>query len=119
MGVHEAIDAGAKKRDYSKIQVPVLSIFATPASIADQLKEHPRKDAEGRAAIEQQYAMLMTFIGRYKKSLQSAVPDARVLEWPGAKHYLFIANEADVLRELRGFMAGLHYGAKTGDRADR
>jgi non-heme chloroperoxidase len=106
--VHEAINAGAKKRDYSKIRVPVLSIFATPPSVADQLKEHPRKDAEERVAIEQQYEMLVNFIGRYKRSLQSAVPDARVLEWPGAKHYLFITNEADVLRELRAFMAGLH-----------
>jgi non-heme chloroperoxidase len=106
--VHEAINAGAKKRDYSKIRVPVLSIFATPPSVADQLKEHPRKDAEERVAIEQQYAMLVNFIGRYKRSLQSAVPDARVLEWPGAKHYLFITNEADVLRELRVFLAGLH-----------
>jgi len=52
--------------------------------------------------------MLMNFIGRYKKNLQSAVPNALVLYWPGTKHYLFITNEADVLRELRAFMAGLH-----------
>jgi hypothetical protein len=58
--------------------------------------------------VEQQYAMLMNFIGRYKKNLQSAVPNALVLYWPGTKHYLFITNEADVLRELRAFMAGLH-----------
>jgi hypothetical protein len=32
----------------------------------------------------------------------------RIVNLPGANHYLVISNEADVLRELRTFMAGLH-----------
>ena len=65
------------------------------------------KNSEYRAAVEAEYAILMTFIGRYKRGLLSAVPDARVLEWPGAEHYLFIAREAEVLRELHAFVRGL------------
>ena len=102
--VRQAIDAGSKKRDYSNLRVPVLSIFATPSAPGDGLKD---KDPEYRAAAEAEHAILMNFIGRYKKSLLSSVPNARVLEWPGAMHYLFIAQEPDVLRELCSFVAGL------------
>lgn len=106
--VHDAIDKGSKKRDYSSIHVPVLSIFATPLPPAEELKKHPRQSPEEREAVEQAYAILMKYIGRYEKSLQRGVPNARILEWPGATHYLFISNEAEVLRELRAFVAGLH-----------
>jgi pimeloyl-ACP methyl ester carboxylesterase len=98
--VHDAIDAGGKKRNYSGIRVPVLAIFATPLPPGDSL------DKERAALQRQEHEMLMAFINRYKKSL-SAVPGARVLDWPGAKHYLFLTQEADVLRELRAFLAGL------------
>lgn len=50
----------------------------------------------------------MKFIGRHKKSLLTAIPDAHVLEWPGATHCLFITSEAQVVRELHAFIAGLH-----------
>jgi len=102
--VRQAIDAGTRKRDYSKIRVPVLSIFATPAPPADRSKD---QDPEYRAAAEAEYSILINFIGRYKRSLLSAVPDARVLEWPGAEHYLFITRQPEVLRELRAFVTGL------------
>jgi hypothetical protein len=32
----------------------------------------------------------------------------RVVEMPGANHYVFLSNEAEVLHELRAFMAVLH-----------
>jgi non-heme chloroperoxidase len=100
--VHQAIDAGGKKRDYSNIRVPVLSIFATPSP--PELKD---KDPEYRAAAEAEHTILMSFTGRYKKNLLTAVPHARVLEWPGATHYLFLTQEAEVLREVHAFVRGL------------
>jgi len=33
------------------------------------------------------------------------VPGARVVRLPNANHYVFISNEADVLREMRAFLA--------------
>jgi len=35
------------------------------------------------------------------------VPAAKIVELPGASLYMFISNEADVIRELRGFAASL------------
>jgi pimeloyl-ACP methyl ester carboxylesterase len=38
---------------------------------------------------------------------QSGVTNSRVIEIPGASHYVFQTNEADVLRHMREFLAGL------------
>jgi hypothetical protein len=44
---------------------------------------------------------------RWEGNLKRAVPAARIVELPGAHHYLFQHEEGDVLRELRGFLNGL------------
>jgi len=106
--VHNAIDAGAKKRDYSHIRVPVLSIYALPLPPAERIEKPPSQTPEQRQAAEEEYSMLMKFIRRWEKNLQSAVPNARILEWPGATHYLYLTREGDVLHELQVFLAGLH-----------
>lgn len=41
------------------------------------------------------------------KALQAGVPSALVV-LPHANHYLFISNEADVLREMRASLASLN-----------
>ena len=48
------------------------------------------------------------FVERWVKNLKSGVPGARVVDLlPGAGHHVFLTREADVLRELRAFVAGL------------
>ena len=34
------------------------------------------------------------------------MPTAHVVELPNANHFVFLSNEADVLREIRDFVAG-------------
>jgi pimeloyl-ACP methyl ester carboxylesterase len=89
----KAIGEGTAKRDYSNITVPVLSLFAVGSA-------DPQKSADARAFD----AATLVYIKRYENSLKAAVPSARILELPGADHYLFISNEADVLREIRQFL---------------
>src|SRR5205085_7481330 len=52
--IHEAIGAGQKKRDYSKIRVPVLAFSEgpRPANSAPLPGEYQPKSEEERAAIE-------------------------------------------------------------------
>ena len=38
---------------------------------------------------------------------QAATPGARVVMLPRTNHYIYIANEADVLREMRAFLSKL------------
>jgi hypothetical protein len=35
------------------------------------------------------------------------LPNARVVRLPNANHFVFVSNEADVLREMNAFIAGL------------
>ena len=41
------------------------------------------------------------------KAFESGLPAARVVRIPNANHYVFLSNEADVLREMNTFIAGL------------
>jgi len=102
-----AIAEGTKKRDYSNIRVPVLSLFATVRPTDDPLHKDLPTDPELRAAVEAFDAITMTYITKYEESLLAAVPTARIVELPGANHYVFLSNEADVLREITSFIAHL------------
>jgi hypothetical protein len=106
--VREAIAAGMRKPDYSRIQVPVLAFFALPKPLEDQIQTYRPQTAEERAAIEQVYAADVAYARRSIGKLRGGVPGARVVELPGANHYIFLSNEADVLSEIRPFLAGLH-----------
>jgi non-heme chloroperoxidase len=99
--IHKAIGAGAQKRDYSRIRVPVLAFFPS----ASATPRYQPKDAQERAAIEAFDAATEAYVNRYKKSIQSAPTKVRIVNLPGASHYVFLSNEADVLRELRAFLA--------------
>jgi hypothetical protein len=46
-------------------------------------------------------------VGPQANAFAAGVPSARVVRVQNADHYIFISNEADVLREMRAFLAGL------------
>ncbi len=52
-------------------------------------------------------AAMTALIERQTKSIEDGVPSARVVRLPDAHHYLFLSNEAEVLREMRAFLGRL------------
>lgn len=105
--VRDAIFAGRQKPDYERIRVPLLAFFHFPLPLGDQMKRYKPQDAEERAAMEHEYASGLAIRKRHMRDLQEGVSAARVIQVPGANWYVFLSNEADVLRELRVFVAGL------------
>lgn len=99
--VHNAIGKGALPRDYSRIGVPILALFS---SLSINYRYQP-KDAQERAAIEEFDAATEVYVKRYKTNLLKAKGGVRIVDLPQADHYLFLSNEADVLREMRAFLA--------------
>lgn len=99
--VHNAIGKGALPRDYSRIRVPVLALFST---LSINYRYQP-KNAQERAAIEEFDAATEVYVDRYKKNLLKAKGGVRIVDLPQADHYIFLSNEADVLREMRAFIA--------------
>jgi len=84
---------------YTEIHAPVLLIYAVPHS-----GYPPVKDPAMRAAAE---ARDEANANAQANAFQTAVPQAKVVKLPHANHYVFESNEADVLREMDAFIAGL------------
>jgi non-heme chloroperoxidase len=94
----QAILAGQQK--YTDIRVPILAIYALPHDLGPQFKG----DAAARAAAE---ARDIAKAGAQAKAFEAGLPSARVVRLPHANHYVFLSNEADVLREMNAFIGSL------------
>lgn len=101
--IRNAFGAGALKRNYSKIRVPILAF--SPSAAAKPRYEP--KDAQERAAIEAFDAATQAYILQWKKNLQNAPGGVHFVDVPGANHYLFLSNEADALHQIDAFLVGL------------
>ena len=123
--IHKAIGEGAQKRDYSRIQVPVLAIFSwscsekitTPYTCIhyphhNQLYQakppYPPKNEQERAAIDAFDDATLAYVNRWNKNLLTAPGGVRLVDIPGADHYIFISNRQDVNSELKAFLNQLH-----------
>lgn len=93
--VQEALRAGGRK--YTRIDVPILAIYALP-------HERGITDPEKRAAAD---AADLSFQGAMAKAFEKGLPSAKVVWIDHGGHYIFRSHEAEVLREMRAFIAGL------------
>ena len=109
LGIFAALGSADRGRDYSLVRVPVLAIFALPASAAQMIvRTYQFAPSDERAPVEQAFAILVNFIREDEMSIQKCAAGVRVVELPGSDHYVFLASETDVLREVRSFLAELH-----------
>ncbi|MGC1784707.1 MAG: alpha/beta hydrolase [Acidobacteriaceae bacterium] len=93
-----AILAGEQK--YTRIQVPILAIYAIPHDAGPAMDKNPSTQAFlapiDAASAEQAEA--------FKKGLLFA----QVVSVPHANHFVFLSNENEVLRDVNAFIGGLH-----------
>lgn len=87
------------EQKYTAVHAPVLLIYAAPHS-----GYPPVKDPAMRASAE---ARDEANANAQAKAFKTAVPQACVVMLPHANHYVFQSNEADVLKEMDTFIAGL------------
>jgi hypothetical protein len=105
--VRDAMFAGVEPPDYSRIRVPVLAFFGLPAPLEDQMKRYNPQTAEEGVRVGLRYAMSLGWVASNTGALKKGVPGVRVVNLPEANTYIFLSNEADVLREVRAFVAEL------------
>jgi hypothetical protein len=72
--------------------------------------------AEERAAIEEKYAVDLAIQKKHITDLKVGVPSARIVEMPGANLYIFLSDEADVLRGDAGFFGSFEVSPKRARR---
>ncbi len=102
--VRRAITVDARiKPDYTGIRVPVLAIYQAQLPFEEWAKGYDIRNEEERAALRQEYAATRAMYARWQQELLAAVRTARIVNLPGANLYMFLSNEADILRELRAF----------------
>jgi non-heme chloroperoxidase len=94
------------KPDYARIRVPVLAIYQT-ATMEQVLKDRPPANDRQRAALNQAVQSARAMLARWQRDLLAGVPAAWIVELPGASLYMFLSNEADIIREVRAFAAAL------------
>jgi pimeloyl-ACP methyl ester carboxylesterase len=93
-----AIIAGVRK--YVAIRTPALAIFALP-------HDHGPWAANADTKVREAFAQTDALVALQAKAFEEGVPGSRAVRLEHANHYVFLSNEADVLRELRTFIAGL------------
>ena len=98
--VPQAIMAGTQK--YRDLRAPVLALYAIPHDRGPWFSDFG--SVEMRAAYDSSDASTSE---AQAKALQAGVPKARVVRLARANHYVFATYEADVLREMRAFIAEL------------
>jgi non-heme chloroperoxidase len=92
--ISNAITRGERK--YTNINSPVLAIFAISP-----------KPTSGDAAVVKAWTNSVALVTARANLFEAGVPSAHVVRLQDADHYVFRSNEADVLREMNAFMAGL------------
>jgi non-heme chloroperoxidase len=92
-GIEAAIDDGLQR--YTHIQGPVLAMFA--------LDNAPAGVGTDQEATRQWIARDREAVGTFARG----VPQAEVMVLPGATHFLFDSNPADVAAAMRKFIDGL------------
>ena len=85
---------------FSTVHDPVLAIFADPHDPFPLFADDPA----GRAAFIANDSIETT---KSINAFQSAIPQARVVRLPNARHYIFISNEAEVITEMNTFLTTL------------
>jgi non-heme chloroperoxidase len=100
------VDDNRVRPDYAHIRVPVVAIYRSTTK-EEALLDYPPRNAQERAALDEAYAWGRGMLDKWEGDLRSGVPGAKIVELPGANLYMFLSNEADVIRELRAFGASL------------
>lgn len=84
---------------YTTISAPVLAIIALPHRMRPRIASDPRQLAQWQTWEAQDAAQA--------DAVERSITGVRVVRLPNADHFVHQSNEADVLREIRAFIARL------------
>jgi non-heme chloroperoxidase len=111
--IYRAIGEGEVRRDYLNVGVPVLALIDYTRWDDNTWRaerniwrsgEVPPHNAEERAALQAFVEATEAYVDRWIANLRRSEPDARIVDFPGAGHFLFITRESEVLSEIQAFL---------------
>lgn len=93
--VYDSVLNGEQK--YGAVHVPVLAIEAVPKNMGNPHNENPEKLKLDNTLHTEQ---ALTQIGAF----QSGNPQAKIIKIPNAFHYVYLSNQAEVLKAITEFI---------------
>lgn len=105
--VYTAIISQTLRPPYERIRAPILAFYAVQRSARDLYTWYDAMTPAARAAADSVFDILHPWELQQIALLRRSVPSARVVVVPGANHYVFISNEAEVERAMRAFLTGV------------
>jgi non-heme chloroperoxidase len=105
--VRDAMFAGRAYPDYGRIHIPVLAFFEMPIPLSEWLRKSQPLSTEQAAALGAQYVMSQMWTAVNSHALRRALPAAKIVYLVGGNNYIFLTNEAEVVRETVAFVESL------------
>ncbi len=102
--VYPAIVSQTLRPPYERIHAPILAFDALQRSARDLYPWYDAMTPAARAAADSVFDILHPWELQQIALLRRSIPSARVIVIPGANHYVFISNEAEVERAMRTFL---------------
>src|SRR5262249_11595614 len=101
--ISSKIHAGLQPAEYDRIQAPALGIFSriTPQF---RMPYYWYLDPAKQEEFDRSIKSLSKWVGGAIQRFRSGVKNARVIELQDTNHYVFIVDEALVVREMRKFL---------------
>ena len=96
---------GTNTRKYTEIPASALFIFANPHALGTWVDQN--SDSSVRTAARVYSTALASVTERQEKALEAGVPAAHVITISRAHHFVFLSNQADVLKDVRAFLSTL------------
>lgn len=103
--VTQKLKAGSQEAEYDRIRAPALAIFA-PLTAQARTPAYWYLDPAQQVIYRRNFKALAEWQMDAIRRFRSGIKKSRVVELPGANHYVFIDNEAVVVREMHQFLLG-------------
>jgi non-heme chloroperoxidase len=87
---------GVAPVDLQRVRAPTLAIYAQLPSTEGMFPFWATLDSTARAAAEMSFNAVTTLQERLRAQFREAVPHARVVYIPGARHYVFLTHPGEV-----------------------
>src|SRR5262249_51619796 len=101
--IQKKIIEGLQPAAYDRVRVPALGIF-NAMSPRYRLPYYRELPAAERSKFDQVIPRLAEWNARAIRQFKDGIEKARVIELPDANHYVFIVDEALVVKEMRKFL---------------
>ena len=107
--VSQMLGDGSKKRDYTKITVPILYLPAAPPKAGgwSQYYLFTPENKNELTTLQKIYDADRANLDRYERDMRRAKGKVSIVELRGAGHYVYFTNESAVLNEVSKFLSKL------------